>query len=124
MKIDKNKITLALVLIWIVTFFISLNKFLGPNILKCSYEIKEKLYSNKIEITVNYRKEISEKIKYKETFISKENNLLELQKDDYNNKKYKVNEKKDKLIATLEQKDKKELDKIIKDLEDAGFKCK
>jgi len=124
MKIDKKKIIILLIIIWIITFLATIVKIIVPSSLKCHSLKEEEIFSNRITVTVNYKKNNVINIKYKEVFTTNKKNLLKLQKEDYKNKKYKIKSKNTKITATLTRKEASKFKEVIKKLEEAGYTCK
>lgn len=124
-KIDRKKVLLLFcLLLLILSYVLVLYKMFSPKKTECTLLVQEEKYEKKNEIWLYYRGAKMKKITKKESFTSKDANLLDIKKTELEKKEYKVHVTSGKVKGSITEKEKGSYSTILNQLLEAGYTCK
>lgn len=118
-------------LIWILLFIILLFSYillfyrvLSPKKTVCTLVVQTEKYRRENQISLYYKNKQMKKFLYKETFQTKDRDLLEIKRTELEKKEYKVRTLQEKVKGSKEEKSTQKYKDVLKDLLEAGYTCK
>lgn len=119
----KRKIIKISILILFVLSYILLFIHLFSHQTECSLEENTDLYNKKQLIILKEKKGIVKEIIQKESVFSNTPNILDIKENEYLKKEFQIKKGTNKITAYKKDKEKKDYNKLLKELTEAGYTC-
>lgn len=120
----ENWIWIFLLLFLILSYLLLFYRVFSPKKTECFLTSKEEKYEKVNQVYLYYKKDSMKKIVKKETFKTKDRELLEIKRTELEKKGYTARTLEGKVKGSKEEKNTKKYSVVKKDLLEAGYTCK
>lgn len=120
----RELIWIPLFIILIFSYILLFYRVLSPKKTVCTLVVQTEKYRRENQISLYYKNKQMKKFLYKETFQTKDRDLLEIKRTELEKKEYKVRTLQEKVKGSKEEKSTQKYKDVLKDLLEVGYTCK